>query len=215
VTFSDRRAAGAALASLLKAYAGRGDVMVLGLPRGGVPVAYEVAQALAVPLDVIVVRKLGAPGNPELAVGAIASGGARYINDDVVAMVGATPEEIEHTEAEERSELQRREQRYRGRRAPLEVKGSTIILVDDGIATGASMHAAARAMRVAGAGRIVVAVPVAPAGSAEQFRDVADEFVCVDSPRYFGAVGQFYDRFDQTGDEEVRDLLERAHGGCA
>lgn len=209
-TFADREEGGKALAPLLMAYGRRPEVIVLGLPRGGVPVAYEVARSLGVPLDVLVVRKLGSPGNPELAMGAIASGGARYVNDDVVSLTGATPQDIERIETRERKELERRETLYRGSKPPLEIKGRTVILVDDGIATGASMRAAARALRTAGASWIVVAVPVAPHDAAERFRGVADEFVCAHAPHSFYAVGQFYQRFDQTTDAEVRELLERA-----
>lgn len=208
--FADRREGGQALAPLLEAYRGRRDALVLGLPRGGVPVAYEIAHALALPLDVLIVRKLGAPGNPELALGAIASGGARYLNDEVVRLTGAGPGEVDRVEQAERAELQRRETLYRGHRPPLDLEHRTVILVDDGIATGASMRAAVRAARAAGASRIVVAVPVAPEDAAERFRGIADEFVCVRAPHGFYAVGQFYRHFDQTGDEEVRELLARA-----
>lgn len=213
--FSDRAAAGEALALLLSDYAERKEVVVLGLPRGGVPVAYEVARALNAPLDVLIVRKLGAPGNPELAMGAIASGGARYLNEEVIRITGADAHEIARVEQAESAELERRERLYRGNRPPLDVEGRTVILVDDGIATGASMRAAARAMRVAGAGRIVVAVPVAPADARTRFHGIADEFVCVHAPRYFYAVGQFYDRFEQTGDDEVRMVLDRAWKAAA
>lgn len=208
--FADRREGGKALAPLLTAYRGRHDAIVLGLPRGGVPVAYEVAHALGAPLDVLIVRKLGTPGNPELAMGAIASGGARYLNDEVIRLAGAGSQDIERIEKAERAELERRETLYRGDRPPLALKNRTVILVDDGIATGASMRAAARALRAAGAAWIVVAVPVAPHDAAERFRGIADEFVCVHAPRSFYAVGQFYRRFDQTSDDEVRALLERA-----
>lgn len=210
--FADRKAAGKALAALLESYAGRSDVVVLGLPRGGVPVAAQVAQELAVPLDVVIVRKLGVPANPELAMGAIASGGARYLNDEVLGMARIPPEDVERVEAAERAELERRERLYRGDRPPLRLHGRTVVLVDDGIATGASMRAAARAMRAAGAAWIVVAVPVAPAQAAKRFRGVADEFVCVETPESFYAVGQFYERFEPTADEEVRALLAQAPG---
>lgn len=208
--FADRTAAGEVLAPLLKKYGSRKKVVVLGLPRGGVPVAYEVARALDVPLDVLIVRKLGAPGNSELAMGAIASGGARYMNEEVIRLTGVNAREIAEVERAERAELERRERLYRGERPPLDVKGWTVILVDDGIATGASMRAAVHAMRAAGAVRIVVAVPVAPTDTPTRFHGIADEFVCVHTPRGFYAVGQFYDRFDQTGDEEVRALLDSA-----
>lgn len=210
--FADRSEGGKALVPLLKAYVGRKDVVVLGLPRGGVPVAFEVARALAAPLDVIVVRKLGAPGNPELAMGAIASGGGRFLNKEVIAMSGITPEDIERAEATERAELERRERLYRGDRPPLDVEGRTAILVDDGIATGATMQAAVRALRGADAARVVVAVPVAPADAPARFRGLADEFICVRAPSSFYAVGQFYGRFDQTSDEEVQGLLADAAG---
>ena len=213
--YADRSAGGQALVPPLEKYKGSKEVVVLGLPRGGVPVAYEVARALELPLDVLIVRKLGVPGNPELAMGAIASGDARYLNEDVIRLAGVGAREIEQVEETEHCELLRRERFYRGGRPPLDVKGRTVILVDDGIATGASMRVAARAMRAAGVLKVVVAVPVAPAEAQNRFEGIADEFVCAQAPRSFRAVGQFYDRFDQTTDDEVRGLLDRAQAEAA
>lgn len=200
------------LARQLGAYAGRSDVVVLGLPRGGVPVAYEVAQALCVELDVLVVRKLGVPHYPELAMGAIASGNALYLDEQTIRMAGVDRPEIATVLNDERRELARREALYRAQRPPLNIEGRTLILVDDGIATGSTMRVAIAAMRAAGKpARIVVAVPVAPHGIAESFTDLADEFVCTYSMRYFGGVGQYYQDFGQTSDAEVRALLARSH----
>lgn len=208
--FRDRVEAGRFLAGLLSGYAGRDDVIVLALPRGGVPVAYEVAKALGAPLDVLVVRKLGVPGHEELAMGAIASGGLLVLDEDLVRRLGIGRAEIERTVSAELRELERREAAYReGREAP-ELEGKTVILVDDGLATGSTMRAAALAVRQARPARIVVAVPVAAAETCDEFRAVVDEIVCGLTPRPFQAVGLWYDDFSQTSDEEVRGLLEQA-----
>ena len=208
--FRDRTDAGQHLAGALGAYANRDDVLVLALPRGGVPVATEVAKRLNAPLDVFVVRKLGLPDRPELAMGAIASGGVRVLNRDVVDSLAIPDWAIEQVTRQEEEELQRRERQYRGNRSPLEVRGKTVILVDDGLATGSSMRAAAAALRQAGAARIVVAVPVASRATCDQLREEGNDVVCATTPEPFFAVGQWYKDFDQTSDEEVRDLLDRA-----
>ena len=210
MVFEDRRQAGRVLARKLSHYAHRPDVLVLALPRGGVPVAYEVAGALNVPWDVFVVRKLGAPGQEELALGAIASGGTRVLNEGVVRTLEITPGEIEIIAAREAAELERRERQYRGTRPPLDVRGRVVILVDDGLATGSSMRAAAAALRNMAPARIVVAVPVAARASGEELRQEVDEVVCAETPENFFAVGQWYRNFEQTTDEEVRVLLETA-----
>jgi predicted phosphoribosyltransferase len=208
--FRDRAEAGRALAQKLRAYAGRDDVVVLGLPRGGVPVALEVARALDAPLDVFLVRKLGVPGHEELAMGAIASGGVRVLSEDVVRHLNLSPRAIEAVAFAEQRELQRREREYRGDEPPPDVRGKTVILVDDGLATGATMRAAVAALRRQGPARIVVAVPVAAASTCEELRDIADEVVCALTPEPFFAVGQWYHDFSQTTDEEVRELRRRA-----
>jgi predicted phosphoribosyltransferase len=210
--YADRREAGAVLAAELKQYRGRSDVVVLALPRGGVPVAYEVARALEAPLDVFVVRKLGAPGHRELAMGAIASGGVRVLNRDVIAWYGISPAAIEATAREELAELERRERAYREGREPLEVRGRTVLLVDDGLATGSSMKAAVQAIRQRGPARIVVAVPVGAPQTCSELQELADEVVCARTPEDFAAVGQWYADFSQTSDAEVRERLrESAH----
>jgi putative phosphoribosyl transferase len=208
--FRDRREAGRQLAEQLSRYAGHEDVVVLGLPRGGVPVAYEVAKALGAPLDVFLVRKLGVPGREELAMGAIASGGEQVRNPGVVTMLGISEEEIERVADNERKELERRERTYRGDRQPPEVRDQTVILVDDGLATGASMRAAVAALRERGPGRIVVAVPTAAPEICAEFEDEVDEVICAMTPRPFYGVGAWYQDFSQTTDEEVRQLLEEA-----
>ena len=205
---ANRREAGTVLAKALAKYVGRSDVVVLALPRGGVPVGYEVARALGAPLDVFVVRKLGVPGHRELAMGAIASGGARVLNREVIAWYGVKPSAIEATAAEELAELERRERLYRKDREPAPISQHTIILVDDGLATGATMKAAVAALRARRPARIVVAVPVGSPASCAQLRAVADEVVCAREPEDFAAVGQFYADFEQTSDAEVRELLE-------
>lgn len=208
--FHDRRDAGRRLAALLDSYAGRPDVIVLALPRGGIPVGYEVARALGAPLDVFVVRKLGVPGFEELALGALASGGARVVNDDVVRMYRISEELLDDVTRMEQAELERREHQYRGDRPFPELAGKTIILVDDGLATGATMRAAVAAVREKAPARVVVAVPVSAAETCAAFRGIADEIVCALTPEAFHAVGLWYEDFSQTTDDEVRDLLARA-----
>jgi len=213
--FRDRTEAGQLLAEQLTAYAGRPDVLVLALPRGGVPVASEVARALGAPLDVFVVRKLGVPGHEELAMGAIASGGVCMLDDDVVLALRIPRRVIEAVAARELRELERRERAYRGDRPAPEVRGRTVILVDDGLATGSTMRAAVAALRRLGPARIVVAVPTAAPATCEEFRHEADECVCDITPDPFYAVGLWYEDFSQTTDDEVRELLERAEGPVA
>src|SRR5438309_2142350 len=208
--FPDRVEAGRLLGVKLSKYGGRDDVIVLGLPRGGVPVAYEVARALRVPLDVFIVRKLGVPGFEELAAGAIASGGVRVLNEDVMRALPNANEIIEAVTKRESAEVERREQEYRDGRPAPEIRGRTVILIDDGLATGATMRAAVKALRQRGAARIVVAVPVGPPDTCKEFEDEADEVVCASAPEFFQAVGQYYEDFSQTSDEEVRELLARA-----
>src|SRR5688572_18408556 len=208
--FRDRADAGRRLAAALQHYAGRHDVLVLALPRGGVPVAYEVAQALRVPLDIFVVRKLGVPGQPELAMGAIATGGVRVLNRDVIMALGIPPQMVDAVAAREGAELERREREYRGNRPVPDLRGRTVILVDDGLATGATMRAAAVALQSHRPARVVVAVPTAARETCDDFRQEVDEVVCAETPPMFGAVGMWYDDFTQTRDEDVRDLLNRA-----
>ncbi|HET7746586.1 MAG TPA: phosphoribosyltransferase [Vicinamibacteria bacterium] len=205
--FRDRRDAGRRLADRLLDYQGRDDVVVLGLPRGGIPVAYEVARRLGARLDVFVVRKLGVPGQEELAMGAIASGGVLVVNEEVVAALMLPRRALDAAAAREAVELRRREQLYRGDRAPLDVRGKVVILVDDGLATGSTMRAAVKALRQMEPRSLVVAVPVAAASTCAEFRDEVDAIVCGETPEPFLAVGRFYDDFDQTTDEEVRALL--------
>jgi predicted phosphoribosyltransferase len=207
VTFADREAAGRALAERLTQYRDRTDVIVLGLPRGGVPVAAQVATALNAPLDVYVVRKLGVPGRPELALGAIGPGGVRVLNQDVIQAYGLRPEDVDPVVERESAELVRREKEYRGDADPLVLAARTVILVDDGLATGASMRAAVQAVRHADPARVIVAVPVAASTVGSDLELIADEVVCVQTPSFFMAVGQWYDDFSQTSDAEVRDLL--------
>ena len=212
-TFADRREAGRVLADALTSYRDVPDVLVLGLPRGGVPVAWEVAAALHAPLDVLVVRKLGAPRWEELAIGALASGGLVVRNEDVLRSMHITEEQIQQVIEREAAELARREAAYRGGRAPIEPAGKTIILVDDGIATGATMLAAARAIRAAGPQEIVAAIPVAAPSGLDQLQRAADEVVCVCAPMSFMAVGEYYEDFSQTSDDEVRSLLATPTAG--
>lgn len=205
--FANRREAGIALAGALAHLAGRDDVVVLGLPRGGVPVAYEVARTLRAPLDVFVVRKLGLPGHEELAMGAIASGGVRVLNQDVVAWYRLSDATIESVARAERTELERRERAYRDGRALVPIEGRVVVLVDDGLATGSTMRAAVLAARRLTPSRIVVAVPVGAPETCRALGDLADEVVCPSTPEPFSAVGLWYDDFSQTSDEEVRQLL--------
>ena len=207
--FRDRTHAGRELARRLTRYAGRPDVVVMALPRGGVPVAYEVARALEAPLDVLLVRKLGVPGHEELAMGAIASGGVRVLNPEVIAY-GVSRAQIEQVTEKERRELERREQLFRGDRPPMRVADRTVVLVDDGLATGSTMRAAVRALRQERAGRIIVAVPVAAPSVCAEMKAEADEVVCAATPEPFRAVGLWYDDFAQTSDAEVRELLDGA-----
>jgi putative phosphoribosyl transferase len=208
--FANRADAGRRLAARLSAYAERPDVLLLALPRGGIPVAFEVARELRVPLEVFVVRKLGVPGQPELAMGAIATGGVRVLNDDVVGYLGISPQVIDSVARAEQQELERREREYRGTRPVPEIGGRIVILIDDGLATGSTMRAAVGAVRQQRPTRVVVAVPVAAPSTCEEFREEVDELVCLEAPAGFSAVGQWYLDFSQTTDEEVRDLLERA-----
>ena len=208
--FANRTEAGRLLAEKLIKYADRDDVIVLGLPRGGVPVAFEVAQRLGAPLDVFTVRKLGVPGFEELAAGAIASGGVRVLNQDVMRSIPHADEAIDAVTIRETAELQRREQIYReGRTAP-QLRARIGILVDDGLATGATMRAAVKALRQSGAAKIVVAVPVGPPDTCRAIEQEADETICLSTPEFFQAVGQYYEDFSQTSDEDVRELLNRA-----
>lgn len=209
--FTDRAAAGRALAGQLQGYAGRDDVAVLALPRGGVPVAWEVARALGAELDLLSVRKLGVPYQPELAMGATASGGAMYVDRQIVANCGVSPQQLEQVIAAENRELARREVLYRGTHEPARIEGQTVIVVDDGVATGVSMRAALLALRSAKPAWIVVAVPVAPPGAQDRIGTAADEFVCLLSAPDFRSVGQYYRDFDQISDKQVIDLL--AHAG--
>lgn len=205
--YEDRRHAGIVLADRLEHFKHRQDVVVLALPRGGVPVAHEVARAIDAPLDVFLVRKLGVPGHRELAMGAIASGGVRVLNEDVVAMYRLPPAVIDAVARDEQVELERRERTYRDGRTPVEVRGRIVLLIDDGLATGSTMKAAVEAVRARGPARIVVAVPVGSPATCLEFADVSDEIVCARTPEYFAAVGQWYRDFSQTSDEEVRELL--------
>ncbi len=210
--FRDRAEAGRRLGRELARYADRDDVVVLALARGGVPVGFEIARALNAPLDVFLVRKLGVPGQEELAMGALASGGVRVFNEDLLARLGVSAATVDAVAAKEQEELERRERAYRGTRPPLPVAGRTVILADDGLATGASMRAAAVALAKLSPERIVAAVPVGAADVCARLREVADEVVCAETPEPLWAVGSWYDDFSQTTDEEVRDLLENAHG---
>jgi len=208
--FHDRIDAGRLLARDLVTYANRRDVLVLGLPRGGVPVAYEVAKALGAPLDIILVRKLGVPGEQELAMGAIASGGVRVLNDDVIRMINIPDDVIDAVAAREQRELTRRERLYRGDRPPPAIQGKTVILVDDGIATGATVRAAIALVRKQDPAAVVVATPVAPASTCEDLQTDVDDLVCVRAPRDFLAIGFWYEAFPQTTDDEIRELLGQA-----
>lgn len=208
--FADRAEAGRLLAEALVRYRGP-DVVVLALPRGGVPVAYQVAATLHAPLDVLVVRKLGVPYQPELAFGAIGEGGVEVLNDVVLRRTGLTPADIAAVEAEQQHELQRRVARYRPGRAGLDIAGRTVLIVDDGFATGATARAAAVVARARGADEVVLAAPIGAPDAVAGLRRVADEVVCLGAPADFTAVGQGYDDFDQTTDEQVCELLGAAH----
>jgi predicted phosphoribosyltransferase len=209
--YADRHEAGRELAHLLQKYTDRDDVLVLALPRGGVPVAFEVATALNAPLDVFLVRKLGTPGHRELAMGAIASGGIKVLNDDVVHYLGISADQIDAVAREEQQELERREAVYRTGRPLPSLQNRTVILVDDGLATGSTMKAAVQAVKQQQPARVIVAVPVGAGDTCEELRALADEVVCGRMPTPFSAVGQWYHDFNQTTDDEVRDLLDR-HG---
>ena len=210
--FRNRSDAGRQLAARLTDYANRRDVVVLALPRGGVPVGYEVASALRAPLDVFLVRKLGVPGREELAMGAIASGGVRVVNEDVVRALGIPPKVIDQVAAEEERELARREWEYRDDRPPPDVAGRVVILVDDGLATGSTMRAAVLAVRERDPAAVIVAVPVGAAETCAAMNRVADATICIHTPEQFAAVGLWYEDFSQTTDEEVRDLLAATAG---
>ena len=213
--FTDRIDAGRRLAAALSSYAGRADTLVLALPRGGVPVAFEVARTLDAPLDVFVVRKLGVPGHEEFAMGAIATGGATLIDDTIVRQLRVTGAELDTVVRKEMRELERRERRFRGNRPPPDIAGRTVIVVDDGLATGSSMRVAVAALRQEHPGRIVVAVPIAPPETCAALRRDADDVVCAVTPEPFYAVGLWYDDFTQTTDDEVHDLLERGRSELA
>ena len=208
--FSNRKEAGRRLAEQLRDYANRKDVIVLGIPRGGVPVAFEVAKMLKVPLDVLVLRKLGVPGHEELGFGAIASGGIRALNSQIVEALRISPWDIELVTNRERKELTRREHAYRGHRPPLNLRGFTVILVDDGIATGSGMRVAVGALRQMQPAQVVIAVPVAPGPTCDRLRSEVDKLVCLSMPEPFYGVGQFYFDFSQVSDQEVNELLDRA-----
>jgi predicted phosphoribosyltransferase len=211
--FLDRRDAGRMLARRLESLAGRAGVIVLALPRGGVPVAFEVAAALRAPLDVFVVRKLGVPGQEELAMGALASGGVRVLNQEVVETLAISAETIEAATRREQEELARREQLYRGSRERLDLADKIAILIDDGLATGSSMRAAIAALRLRRPKRLIVAVPVAARATCDRLRADVDEMICLATPQSFIAVGQWYAEFGQTTDDEVRELLRRSAAG--
>ncbi|MEV4455692.1 phosphoribosyltransferase [Microbispora sp. NPDC049633] len=208
--FVDRRDAGLRLGERLRGLPGAEDAVVLGLPRGGVPVAFQVARALGAPLDVIVVRKLGVPYQPELGFGAIGEGGVRVLNPDVLRLANVTRDEMAEVERRERAELERRAQRFRGDRAPVDLAGRTVIVVDDGIATGGTARAACQVARAHGASRVVLAVPVGAPETIASLRRDADEVVCLDTPDHFYAIGAWYDDFSQTRDEDVIECLRQA-----
>ncbi|HYE74919.1 MAG TPA: phosphoribosyltransferase [Blastocatellia bacterium] len=208
--FQDRTEAGQVLAQHLMAYVNRPDVLVLALPRGGVPVAYEVAIALNAPLDIFLVRKLGVPGHEELAMGAIASGGVRVRNEDVIRYMQIPDKVIDEAAAREQQELERRERAYRNGRAAPEIRHRTVILIDDGLATGSTMRAAALALKQQQPAQIIIAVPVAAEATCDEFRNEVDQVICAMTPEPFYAVGLWYRNFTQTTDDEVRDLLARA-----
>jgi putative phosphoribosyl transferase len=207
--FLDRTEAGRVLAHRLAAYANYPDAVVIALPRGGVPVAFEIAEELNLPLDILVVRKLGLPGHEEFAMGAIASGGARFLNQDLIRQLSLSDEIIGHIVAREQRELERRERTYRGQRPALDVRGHTVIIVDDGLATGSSMRAAIAALREKRPTKLIVAVPVGAGMTCSELEELADEVICLEKPENFSAVGLWYRDFSQVTDEEVNNLLER------
>ncbi|MFC6078566.1 phosphoribosyltransferase [Microbispora bryophytorum] len=210
--FVDRRDAGLRLGERLRGLQGTGDVVVLGLPRGGVPVAFQVARALGAPLDVIVVRKLGVPYQPELGFGAIGEGGVRVVNPDVVRLANITRDEMAEVERRERAELERRARRFRAGHEPVDLAGRTVIVVDDGIATGGTARAACQVARAHGPSRVVLAVPVGAPETIASLRRDADEVVCLDTPDHFYAIGSWYDDFTQASDEDVVECLRLAGG---
>ena len=210
IVFRDREEAGRKLAERLRAYANRKDVIVLGIPRGGVPIAFEVAKALNAPLDIFLSRKLGVPGQEELAFGALATGDTRVLDREIIEAIGIPEEQIDQITAKVKKELDRRENAYRGGRPPLKVEGLTVLLVDDGIATGSSMRAAINAVRQMKPARLVVTVPVAPLSTCNRLKREVDDLVCLYAPKDFYAIGQFYEDFSQVADEEVTELLRRA-----
>jgi putative phosphoribosyl transferase len=213
--FRDRKQAGELLARKLTKYANREDVVVLAIPRGGVPVGFEVARALHAPLDVFIVRKLGVPWQEELAFGAVATGGVRVLDEQIMESLQLTPEQIEKVTERENKELERRERVYRGKRAALAVKGKLVLLVDDGIATGSSMLAGITALRQLEPAQIIIAIPVAPPTTCARLRKKADDLVCVSMPESFFAIGQFYENFQPTSDVEVCALVEEASASTA
>ena len=206
--FANRREAGKELAGRLGAYRGRTDLVILALPRGGVPVAFEIAEALDAPMDIFVVRKLGMPGHPEFAMGAIATGGVRVMSQDVIRSYGIPPEQIEAVARAEHAELERREREYRGGRTPIELQGRTVILVDDGLATGSTMRAAVQAVRAHEPAGVIVAVPVGATSTCQELAAITDETICARMPERFSSVGLWYRDFSQTTDDEVRMLVE-------
>lgn len=210
--FQNRTQAGRLLAARLAGYANRTDVLVLALPRGGVPVGFEVAQHLHVPLDVLVVRKLGVPGNPEFAMGALASGGVRVLYQEALHSLNISPDLLQRVTQQETAELHRREVAYRGQRPPPAIRGKIVFLIDDGLATGSTMRAAAQSVRAHAPGRTIIAVPVAPPSVHEELADAADEIIALITPEKFYGVGQWYAEFSQNTDEEVIHLLGQAWG---
>jgi putative phosphoribosyl transferase len=213
--FRDRADAGRQLAAALHNYAQVSDVQVLALPRGGVPVGYEVAAELGAPLDVLIVRKLGTPGQPELAMGAIAGGGVRVLNPDVVDMLGLSSAAIDRVAEQELQEVERRERLYRGERPPLNVENRTVIVIDDGVATGSTFRAALQCLRGQKPRKLIAAFPVGAAGTVEHLRGLADEVICLETPEPFMAISLWYEDFPQVEDQEVRAMLERNRSGAA
>jgi len=208
--FENRRDAGKQLAKELSEFKGQNDAIVLGLPRGGIPVAYEVAKALELPLDVFIVRKLGVPGQPELAMGAIASGDIKVMNESVVRNAGISDQQIEEVAQKEKEELKKREKAYRGARPDIDLQGKTVLIVDDGLATGASMRAAISALREHNPKKIIAAIPTAPRDTCQEFESEVDQIICLRTPSPFWGVGGSYQNFSQTTNEEVRTFLNKA-----